>query len=96
LDSSKHAWIKLSTSCVESWRRNLLRRDADLRGAVLRLFLRTPVQCPRAHRPDAGTSARSGAVGFIHRFGSKLDAHPHLHCVSIEVPPEFRLPGRIG
>jgi hypothetical protein len=41
-------------------------------------------QCLRAHSPGAGTSARLGAVAFIHRFGSTLNAHLHFHCVVID------------
>ena len=38
----------------------------------------------RAHSPGAGTSAGLGAVAFVHRFGSTLNAHLHFHCVVIE------------
>ena len=53
--------------------RYFLQRDADLQGAALRLFLRVVEQCLRARTPGAGTSARLGAVAFIHRFGSTLN-----------------------
>ncbi len=40
--------------------------------------------CLRAHSPGSGPAARLGAVGFIHRFGSSLNAHLHFHCVVID------------
>ena len=61
-----------------------LQRDADLQGATLRLFLRRVEQCLRAHSPGSGPAARLGAVAFIHRFGSALNAHLHFHCVVID------------
>jgi hypothetical protein len=61
-----------------------LHRDADLQGAALRLFLRAVEQCLRAHSPGSGPAARLGAVAFIHRFGSSLNAHLHFHCVLID------------
>jgi len=61
-----------------------LHRDADLQGAALRLFLRAVEQCLRAHSPGSGPAARLGAVAFIHRFGSNLNAHLHFHCVLID------------
>jgi hypothetical protein len=50
----------------------------------LRLFLRVVEQGLRAHSPGSGPAARLGAVAFIHRFGSTLNAHLHFHCVVIE------------
>ena len=64
--------------------RYFLQRDADLQGAALRLFLRVVEQCLRAHSPGSGPAARLGAVAFIHRFGSTLNAHLHFHCVVID------------
>lgn len=64
--------------------RYFLQRDAALQGTALRLFLRVVEQRLRAHRPGTGTSARLGAVAFIHRFGSTLNAHLHFHCVVID------------
>ena len=40
--------------------------------------------CLRAHSPGSGPAARLGAVAFIHRFGSSLNAHLHFHCVVID------------
>ncbi len=64
--------------------RYFLHRDADLQGAALRLLLRVVEQCLRAHSPGSSSAARLGAVGFIHRFGSSLNAHLHFHCVVID------------
>ena len=64
--------------------RYFLERDAALQGAALRLFLRAVEQCLRTHSPGSGHSARIGAVAFIHRFGSALNAHLHFHGVVID------------
>ena len=64
--------------------RYFLQRDADLQGAALRLFLRRVEQCLRAHSPGSSSEARLGAVAFIHRLGSSLNAHLHFHCVVID------------
>ena len=64
--------------------RYFLHRDADLHGDALRLFLRAVEQCLRAHGPGAGSTARLGAVVFVHRFGSSLNAPLHFHCVVID------------
>ena len=64
--------------------RYFLHRDADLQGAALRLCLRVVEQCLQAHSPGSGPAARLGAVAFIHRFGSTLNAHLHFHCVVID------------
>ena len=52
--------------------------------APLRLFPRAVEPCLRAHSPGSGPAARLGAVAFIHRFGSTLNAHLHSHCVVID------------
>ncbi len=64
--------------------RYFLQRDPELQGAALRLFLRAVEQCLRAHSAGAGPAARLGAVAFIHRFGSRHNAHLHFHCVVID------------
>jgi hypothetical protein len=69
---------------VPKWLRYFLQRHADLQGAALRLFLRLVEQCLRAHSPGSGSAACLGAVSFIHRFGSSLNAHLHFHCVVID------------
>jgi hypothetical protein len=48
------------------------------------LFLRAVESCLRAHSPGASAAARLGAVAFIHRFGSNLNAHLHFHCVVVD------------
>lgn len=55
--------------------RYFLARDAALQGVALRLFLGAVEQCLRAHSPGSGRCARIGAIAFIHRFGSALNAH---------------------
>jgi hypothetical protein len=64
--------------------RYFLERDAVLQGAALRLFLAAVEQCLRAHCPGSGRCARIGAIAFIHRFGSALNAHLHFHCVVVD------------
>jgi hypothetical protein len=64
--------------------RYFLERDADLQGAALHLFLRAVESCLRTHSPGSSPAARLGAVAFIHRFGSSLNAHLHFHCVVID------------
>ena len=64
--------------------RYFLQRDAALQGAALHLFLRVVEQRLHAHSPGAGSTARLGAVVFIHRFGSTLNPHLHFHCVVID------------
>ena len=85
--------------------RYFLRHDPKLQGAALRLFLRAVEQCLRAHSAGAGPTARLGAVAFIHRFGSALNAHLHFHCVVLDgefasapagVSSSTRSPGSTG
>jgi hypothetical protein len=64
--------------------RYFLHRDAAFQGAALRLFLRVVEQCLQAHSPGSGPAARLGAVAFINRFGSTLNAHLYFHCVVID------------
>jgi Putative transposase len=59
-------------------------RDAAVQGAVLRIFLRAVEHCLRAHSPGCSAAARLGAVAFIHRFGSSLNARLHFHCIVID------------
>ena len=66
--------------------RFLLQRDALVLNMVLRIFLRVIEQslcanCPGTVNVDK-TALHIGAVAFIHRFGSSLNAHVHFHvCV---------------
>jgi len=64
--------------------RYFLQRDTALQGAVLRIFLRDVERCLREHSPDCKTTARIGAIAFIHRFGSSLNAHTHFHCCIVD------------
>lgn len=75
--------------------RYFLHRDADLQGAVLRVFLRVVEQCLRTRSPGSSPAARLGAVAFIHRFGSTLNAHLHFHCVVIDGVFESALAGGV-
>jgi len=64
--------------------RYFLQRDTALQGAVLRIFLSGVERCLREHSPDCETTARIGAIAFIHRFGSSLNAHTHFHCCVVD------------
>ena len=64
--------------------RYFLQRDAALQGAVLRILLRAVERCLREHSSGCDPSARIGAVAFIHRFGSSLNAHVHFHCCIVD------------
>ena len=72
-----------TTSSAEAAALFLITRRA-LKGAALRLFLGLVEQRLRAHSPSAGSTARIGAVAFIHRFGTTLNSHLHFHCVVID------------
>lgn len=58
--------------------------DTALQGAVLRIFLRGVERCLREHSPGCDSSARIGAIAFIHRFGSSLSAHTHFNCCVVD------------
>ena len=60
--------------------RYFLHDDAALQGVVVRSLLRVVERCLREHSPGSSAAARLGAVVFIHRFGSALNAHLHFHC----------------
>jgi hypothetical protein len=60
--------------------RFFLHRDPVLLGRVRRSVLRTIESGLRRRCPDAPRMARFGAVSFVQRFGSALNAHTHLHC----------------
>jgi hypothetical protein len=64
--------------------RYFLHDDAVLQGVVVRILLRAIERCLRAHSPGCSAAARLGAVVFIHRFGSSLNAHRHFHCCIID------------
>ncbi len=64
--------------------RYFLQRDTDLQGAVLSIFLRGVERCLREHSPGCDSTARIGAIAFIHRFGSSLNEHTHFHCCIVD------------
>ena len=55
--------------------RGFLQRDAAVAGKVLRILLEEVERELRRHCPEAGAKARTGAVGFSHRFGTSLNGH---------------------
>ena len=66
--------------------RYFMQRDGAVLNMVLRIFLRVIAQTLQDHCPGAQTADMAtlhiGAVAFIHRFGSSLNAHVHFHvCV---------------
>ena len=58
--------------------RYFLHDDTVLQGVVVRILLRAIEHCLRARSPGCTGAARLGAVVFIHRFGSALNAHLHF------------------
>ena len=60
--------------------RYILHRDPVLLGRVRRCVLRTIETGLRRLCPDAPRHSRFGAVSFVQRFGSALNARSHLHC----------------
>jgi hypothetical protein len=60
-----------------------LERDAELQVLLCASSSRRGAYL-RAHSPGSGRAARLGAVAFIHRFGSTLNAHLYFHCVVID------------
>ena len=58
-----------------------LHYDPTLAGAVLRIFLS---EIERGLQTNGPQGARTGAVSFIHRFGSALNPHIHFHCCVID------------
>jgi hypothetical protein len=60
--------------------RYFLHRDPVLLGRVRRSVLRTIESGLRRRCPGAPRDSRFGAVSFVQRFGSALNAHTHLHC----------------
>ncbi len=66
--------------------RYFLQRDGAVLNMVLRIFLRVIAQSLSANCPSAASVDKAalhiGAVAFILRFGSSLNAHVHFHvCV---------------
>jgi hypothetical protein len=68
--------------------RYFMQRDGAVLGMVLRIFLRVIAQTLQANSPGAQnpdkTALHIGAVAFIHRFGSSLNEHVHLHVCAVD------------
>ena len=64
--------------------RYYLEHDREALNSALRIFLDAVEQHLREHSPGAGPKARTGAVAFIHRFGSSLNQHTHFHVIVID------------
>ena len=62
--------------------RYFLQRDAEALGAVLHILLR--VIEARLRERSRCPGGRLGAVSFVQRFGSALNAHVHFHCCVID------------
>lgn len=70
---------------VRQWVRSLpkrlryhLQHDREALNSALRISLDAVERRRRTHSPGAGPKARTGAVAFIHRFGSSLNGHTHF------------------
>jgi hypothetical protein len=63
--------------------RFFLQHDPVLIGPVLRTFLEAVEDRLKACSPGASAEVRFGAVAFVHRFGSALNANLHFHCAPI-------------
>ncbi len=64
--------------------RYFLHHDADLVNRVLGIFLAIVENALKSCSPGAPSNARIGAVTFVHRFGSALNANLHFHCCIID------------
>jgi hypothetical protein len=65
--------------------RYFLQADPAIQNLTLHIFLSAVEQGLRAACPGVqGSTARIGAVAFIHRFGSLLNPHVHFHCVVVD------------
>jgi hypothetical protein len=59
--------------------RYFLQRNPKMFSGVLRVFMRALNTALRRHSPGAPSNSLFGAVAFLHRAGSSLNEHPHLH-----------------
>ncbi len=64
--------------------RPYLTHDPALVGRILGVLLRIILGALREAAPDAPPDAALGAVSFLHRFGSSLNPHLHLHLVVLD------------
>jgi len=63
--------------------RHHLQHDCEALNSALRIFL-DAIEHHLRGSLGASTQARTGAVAFIHRFGSALNEHTHFHVVVID------------
>jgi len=61
-----------------------LQHDPEALDSVLRIFVDAIERHLREHSPGADRKARTGAVAFVHRFGSSLNQHTHFHVCVID------------
>jgi hypothetical protein len=64
--------------------RPFLHHNPAIASSVLRIFLRAIRSTLRRASPGASPRAQIGAVSFLHRFGSALNAHFHCHVCVID------------
>jgi len=64
--------------------RYFLHHEANLVNPVLRIFLQEVEKALLSCSSDAPAGAQLGAVTFVHRFGSALNANLHFHCCVID------------
>ena len=64
--------------------RPFLHHNPAIASAVLRIFLCAIRTTLREASPGAGSGAQIGAISFLHRFGSFLNAHFHFHVCVID------------
>ena len=64
--------------------RYFLHHDPDLVNRVLAIFLDIVQSVLKTCSSGAPANARLGAVTFVHRFGSALNANLHFHCCIID------------
>jgi hypothetical protein len=88
--------------------RYFLQHDQHIFSGVLRVFMRAVNTAVRKHSPGAPRDASFGAVAFLHRAGSFLNEHPHMHSAvtdgvfaegddQVEFYPASELtPGKVG
>ena len=64
--------------------RPFLEGNTDIASAVLRIFIRAVRTTLCGTSPDAPRVAQLGALSFLPRFGSSLNAHFHFHLVVLD------------
>ncbi len=64
--------------------RPFLHHNPDIAGAVLQIFIRAVRTALCRTSPGAPRDAQLGALTFLHRFGSGLNAHFHFHVVVLD------------